>query len=84
MASEITVMNFTENQQYVYITISGGTVVVSGYLKAGATSGFQVPNPDQLYNVYFEPQGTSGYLTASNVAPNSQVGISISAGDADS
>ena len=83
MASKITVMNFTENQQFVTITppTSGAAAVASGFLNAGQTSGFTVPNPGELYNVYFQPQGASGYLTASNVAPNSQVGVSITGGD---
>jgi hypothetical protein len=85
MASKITVLNFTENPQYVAITptTSGASAVASGTLAVGQTSGFQVPNPGELYNVYFQPQASSGYLTASNVAPNSQVGVSITGGTAD-
>lgn len=79
----ITVINFTENKQWVSITLatSGSVAVASGYLGVGQTSGFEVPNPEELYNVYFQPQASSGYLTASGVAPNSQVGVSITGGD---
>ena len=81
----ITVMNFTENRQWVSVythpTASGALTVASGFLNAGQTSGFQIPNPEDLYDVYFQPQASSGYLTASNVAPNSEVGVTISSGD---
>jgi hypothetical protein len=83
MASNtITVANFTENTQHVNIfpTTSGAAPVASGNLSPGQTSGFEVSS-DEFYNVYFEPQATSGFLTASNVAPNSQVGISITGGN---
>jgi hypothetical protein len=83
MATNITVMNFTEQKQWVTIYDQNNNGITSGYLNAGVTTGYEVPNPEQLYNVNFSPQGASGYLTASNVAPNSQVGVSISAGNED-
>jgi hypothetical protein len=83
MASQITVLNFTENEQFVNITTgaSGAVVVASGMLGVGQTSGFTVPNSEEVYNVYFFPQGASGYLIAAGVAPNSQVGVSITGGE---
>jgi hypothetical protein len=81
MASKITVMNFTEQQQWVAIYDQNNNGITSGYLNAGVTTGYEIPNPEQLYNVNFTPQGASGYLTASNLAPNSQVGVSLSAGN---
>ena len=81
--NKITVLNFTENTQWVSITAatSGVVALASGYLNAGQTSGFQLNSEEELFNVYFHPQGASGYLTASNVAPNSQVGVSITGGN---
>ena len=81
MATKITVSNFTEQQQWVTIFDQNNNGITSGFLNAGVTTGYEVPNPGELYNVNFTPQGASGYLTASNVAPNSQVGVSISAGN---
>ncbi|MGB7922835.1 MAG: hypothetical protein WCF57_06290 [Pyrinomonadaceae bacterium] len=77
----ITVLNFTENIQSVSIipTTSGAGPVASGILQPGQTSGFEV-STDELYNVYFLPRETSGFLTATNVAANSQVGVSITGG----
>ena len=79
----ITVMNFTQNRQWVSITppTSGALAVASGFLDVGQTSGFEVPNTEELYNVYFQPQASSGYLTASGVVANSQVGVSITGGE---
>jgi hypothetical protein len=77
----ITILNFTENNQHVALTDSNNNTVASGYIGPGQTSGFTVPNPGELYNVYFLPQGASGYLSASGVLPNSQVGVSITSGD---
>jgi hypothetical protein len=81
MATKITVANFTEQQQWVTIYDQNNNGITSGYLNAGVTTGYEVPNPEQLYNVNFTPQGASGYLTASNLAPNSQVGISLTGGN---
>ena len=79
----ITVINFTENEQYVTITptTSGSAMVASGMLQPGQTSGFVVEPGNALFNVYFQPQATSGLLTATNIAPNSQVGVSITGGN---
>ena len=81
MATKITVANFTEQQQWVTIYDQNNNGITSGYLNAGVMSGYEVPNPEQLYNVNFTPQGASGYLTASNLTPNSQVGISMTGGN---
>lgn len=83
MASKITVMNFTEQQQWVTIFDQNNNGITSGFLGAGDTNDFQVPNPGELYNVNFTPQTASGYLTASSVAPNSQVGVALTAGNQD-
>ena len=81
MATKITVANFTEQQQWVTIFDQNNNGITSGYLNAGVTTGYEVPNPEELFNVNFTPQGASGYLTASNLTPNSQVGISLTGGN---
>lgn len=79
--NKITILNFTENTQWVNVnpTTSGVPPVASGTLQPGQTSGYEVPS-DEFYSVYFAPQGTSGFLTASNLPPDSQVGVSMTGG----
>lgn len=75
----ITVSNFSEKSMNVQILAGGmsGDMVASGTLPVGQTSGYLVSGAEQ-YQVNFFTTDLSGNVTASNVAPDSTVGIQIS------
>ena len=77
---KITVSNFSEQplSVYVYSNTASGHLVASGDLSSGQTSGFVVSGYNE-YRVNFTTVNRSP-LTASNLAPESNVQIEINGG----
>jgi hypothetical protein len=75
----ITVSNFSEKSMNVRIVGGTQSMVASGTLPVGQTSGYLVSGFDE-YQVNFYTSDSSGNVTASNVAPDSTVQFAIEGG----